>query len=404
MSEDIVAAEGIFDPERHQALAGMPWDASLARAAIGEIVADFVASRRADGSWPTHLLDGGELPGNERHWTSYFGAAGAVSSLRILGAAGYDAPDFSSSLVEIADAYRKQPDRELETGLQMGEIGILAPAVLANPASRLLGDRMEHAMDETLGHPAREITSGETGALHAALTLFRATGHERWERQAERLARSLVDSWEERANGHWHWTSHVFGFQRSYYGACHGVAGNGGALLRALEFLPELDAETIVRRVTRTLVGGALEEGEGLNWPVSEDASGTRRLVQWCHGAPGVVTALAAAPPMEELDRLLLGAGELVWKAGPLRKGPSLCHGTAGNGYALLGLVQRTGDASWLDRARAFAMHGIRQRQRARSRYGQGRFTLWTGDGGLAVFLSHCLEPERMAFPGLELL
>ncbi|MBW2242737.1 MAG: LanC-like protein [Deltaproteobacteria bacterium] len=404
MSEDVPDPEGVFDPERHQPLAGGPWDAALARTAIDEIVADFVTSRRADGSWPTHLLDGGELPGNERHWTSYFGAAGAVSSLRILRAAGYDAPDLSSSLVEIADAYRKEPDRELETGLQMGEIGILAPAVLADPSDRPLGDRLERAMEGILGHPAREITSGETGALHAALTLFRATADPRWQRQSERLARSLVQSWEERANGHWHWTSHVFGFQRSYYGACHGVAGNGGALLRALEFLPELDAETIVRRVARTLLGGALEEGEGLNWPVSEDASGTRRLVQWCHGAPGVVTALAKAPPMQELDCLLLRAGEFVWKAGPLRKGPGLCHGTAGNGYAFLGLAQRTGEARWLDRARVFAMHGVRQRRRARARYGQGRFTLWSGDGGLAVFLSHCLEPERTAFPGLELL
>ncbi|MCP3984806.1 MAG: hypothetical protein GY723_10485, partial [bacterium] len=370
---------------------------------------DFAAARREDGSWPTHLLDGGELPGNERHWTSYFGAAGAVCSLRILAAAGYDAPDFSSSLVAVADSYRKQPDRDFEIGLQMGEIGILAPAVLADPADGALGRRLEHAMNAIQAHPAREITSGETGALHAALTLFRATSDERWRSHSERLANSLAASWEERANGDWLWTSHVFGIQRSYYGACHGVAGNAGALLRAQEFLPELDAETIVRRVTRTLVGGALDERGEWNWPVSRDASGTRRLVQWCHGAPGVVAALAAAPmaaapDSEELGRLLVRAGELVWRAGPLRKGPGLCHGTAGNGYAFLGLALRTGDDLWLDRARRFAMHAIRQRKRARVRYGQGRYTLWSGDGGLAVFLIHCLEPERTAFPGLELL
>jgi len=38
-----------------------------------------------------------------------------------------------------------------------------------------------------------------------------------------------------------------------------------------------------------------------------------------------------------------------------------LCHGTGGNGYAFLKLYRRTGDAQWLDRARAFAMRGIEQ-------------------------------------------
>jgi len=49
-------------------------------------------------------------------------------------------------------------------------------------------------------------------------------------------------------------------------------------------------------------------------------------------------------------------------------------------------------------------MHAIGQRQRMRERVGQGRYTLWTGDGGLAVYLHHCLNPEQTAFPGLELL
>jgi hypothetical protein len=35
---------------------------------------------------------------------------------------------------------------------------------------------------------------------------------------------------------------------------------------------------------------------------------------------------------------LALGGGELTWRAGPLRKGAGLCHGTAGNGFAFLRL------------------------------------------------------------------
>jgi Lanthionine synthetase C-like protein len=91
-------------------------------------------------------------------------------------------------------------------------------------------------------------------------------------------------------------------------------------------------------------------------------------------------------------EELAVAGGELVWQAGPLVKGANLCHGTAGNGYAFLALFARTGDERWLARARAFAMHSIEQVDRARSTYGQGRYTLWTGDPGTAVYLADCLD------------
>ncbi|HET7045946.1 MAG TPA: lanthionine synthetase LanC family protein [Gaiellaceae bacterium] len=64
-----------------------------------------------------------------------------------------------------------------------------------------------------------------------------------------------------------------------------------------------------------------------------------------------------------------------------------LCHGTAGNGCAFLALHARTGDDLWLERARAFAMHALGQVERAEPRY-----SLWTGDVGVALYLRACLE------------
>ena len=127
--------------------------------------------------------------------------------------------------------------------------------------------------------------------------------------------------------------------------------------------------------------------------------------MQWCHGAPGVVTALADFPPQRSpaMEALLIGAGHAIWKAGPLSKGHGLCHGTAGTGYALLKLYRRTGDPLWLDRARAFAAHAIAQRARMRQEYGRGRHTLWTGDPGPAVYAWHCLEGTA-ALPALDIL
>ena len=128
-------------------------------------------------------------------------------------------------------------------------------------------------------------------------------------------------------------------------------------------------------------------------------------LVQWCHGAPGIVTALADFPPglSAELDALLVGAGHAIWQAGPLTKGPGLCHGTAGNGCAFLTLHQRTGDALWLARARAFAMHALGQCERIREQHAQGRYSLWTGDAGLAVTLWQCIVGSA-GLPTLDVL
>jgi hypothetical protein len=115
-------------------------------------------------------------------------------------------------------------------------------------------------------------------------------------------------------------------------------------------------------------------------------------LCQHCHGAPGMVTTFADAPftPSAELEDLLL-EGAFTWAAGPLAKGSNLCHGTGGNGYAFLKLYRRTSDAVWLERARAFAMTAIAQCREARGQLGCGRYSLWTGDVGLAVYLWDCL-------------
>jgi hypothetical protein len=93
-----------------------------------------------------------------------------------------------------------------------------------------------------------------------------------------------------------------------------------------------------------------------------------------------------------EWDAMLIGAGHAICKAGPLSKGYGLCHGTSGNGYAFLKLYRRTRNSLWLERARSFAMHSMVQMGRMRERYGRGRYTLWAGDPGLAVYLFHCLD------------
>jgi lantibiotic modifying enzyme len=146
-----------------------------------------------------------------------------------------------------------------------------------------------------------------------------------------------------------------------------------------------------------------LEDGCA-QWPPTLEPSRSPQAIrtQWCHGAPGIVTSLAAlAPGDERLTELLLAGGQLTWRAGPLTKGTNLCHGTAGNGYAFLKLFERTGDERWLERARAFAMHAIEQVERATAQHGRGRHALMTGDIGTALYLNGCVTADA-AFPTLD--
>ncbi len=55
----------------------------------------------------------------------------------------------------------------------------------------------------------------------------------------------------------------------------------------------------------------------------------------------------------------------------------------------------------WLERARRFAMHAIEQVDRERSSLGRGRYTLFTGDVGVALYLRACLEVDP-EFPILD--
>ena len=126
-------------------------------------------------------------------------------------------------------------------------------------------------------------------------------------------------------------------------------------------------------------------------------------FVQHCNGAPGIINCMAEFPDDRRCDvhDLLQRAGALVWDAGPTIKMPVLCHGAAGSGYAFLKLHARTGDDEWLDRARRFAMHAIGQCDRALAKYGQRKFSLWTGDLGLAIYLWDCVRGAAK-FPTLD--
>ena len=68
-------------------------------------------------------------------------------------------------------------------------------------------------------------------------------------------------------------------------------------------------------------------------------------------------------------------------------------------GYAFLKVFEQTGDERWLDHARRFAMHALEQGQRR----GHGRYSLFTGDVGVALYAADCLE-GRSEIPIFDVL
>jgi hypothetical protein len=155
--------------------------------------------------------------------------------------------------------------------------------------------------------------------------------------------------------------------------------------------------------IVNTVIRTAQWEGNAANWHAQllpEGGNTKGMLMQYCHGAPGFVICLAGLQN-KALDDVLVAWGEANWLAGPLTKGSNLCHGTGGNGYAFLKLYQRTGNPLWLERARAFAMHGIAQTDAAARPHGQMRYSLWTGDIGFAIYLWDCIN-ALARFPTLD--
>jgi hypothetical protein len=369
----------LWRAEEHEALAGRPWDPGLAEQAIRAIVADAEATVD-NGRWPGHPLD--ELREDEVHTSLYLGSAGMIWGLWKLGSS-LDAP---AAIAMALDRYRETPDFGSDAhppSLLVGETGILAAAhhIGAPAADSVRLRELVHANRE---HPTWELLWGSPGSILAA----RACGlSDLWEESAE----LLYARWDPDTDM---WSYELYGDSHPYLGVGHGFAGDVHALRGYV------DDDELRVRVGRVLTRTAAREDGLANWPPIDDSSHESPAalrVQWCHGAPGIVATLGDLMPIE----LAIGGGELTWRAGPLRKGPGLCHGTAGNGYAFLHLHELTGDPLWLERARRFGMHAIEQVERARAQYGRGRYTLWTGDIGTAVYLRSCIDVDPR-FPTLD--
>ncbi|QDS68127.1 hypothetical protein FKW77_010255 [Venturia effusa] len=118
---------------------------------------------------------------------------------------------------------------------------------------------------------------------------------------------------------------------KAYLGAVHGMIGIiTQVVLTDSSLAPKLEADL------SALLSYQYDSG---NWP-SSIPPGRDRLVQVCHGAPGVISSLLSIkrffPKLEEkIDRRIKKGRECIKERGLLTKEACLCHGVSGNALAL---------------------------------------------------------------------
>jgi lanthionine synthetase-like protein len=206
---------------------------------------------------------------------------------------------------------------------------ILAPA---RPARQSSAEGMDVDADAASLDPfPSDLLSGRAGTLY----LLRLIRH--WVPHSAPLVELYIVHLTERIlatddDGHGNW---LFSGER-YIGAAHGDIGIITQLIVTTPPLaPRLESKL------ESLLDLQLPDG---NWPSTvpygpDDASPQKPkadLIQWCHGAPGVILSLLSLRPFfpklwDKIDITIEKGRQLTWEKGLLRKEPSLCHGILGN-------------------------------------------------------------------------
>jgi Lanthionine synthetase C-like protein len=367
----------LYDPGAFEPLTDEPWDEARVRDGIAALVADADAAFDPDALWPAHEWDGWQAALPMKNL--YVGAAGVIWALDDLRRRGFAETtlDLPAAALRALERWRAEPDYMAgealpdppEAALLTGEAGILLVACgLGHP----LEDDLRSRIRANLANEAEDLMWGTPGTLVAAAAMG-------W----DDLALESADALASRRDADGLWTQRLWDTSFRGIGTVHGLAGNVRALLQVDD--PRNEA---LRTESAAALSRAATREDGLaNW------SGEGKL-QWCASAPGVVSV--ARDYLDE--ELLLAGAELVWRAGApgAEKGHGICHGTSGNGFALLAAFDRTQDELWLERARCFAVHALAQVARL-----PGRYSLFTGGAGTALFAAACVGADAR-YPVLE--
>ncbi|KAJ9449264.1 LanC-like protein 3-like protein [Diplonema papillatum] len=370
--------------------------------------------------------DEGLLNKNTRGNNIYTGTAGVSLALdRLLCKVGSD--KVSASVLSQAEATRTRLLRELEASGSLHRL----PSYLEGEAGRLSLLATVHARQgdtakaeaatnallslapDVLSMPPGEceLLYGRAGYLHALHRVqpvlpphFRARHHEIVVRVIRQVAESGTSTSHELKRSGESVPSLAFRWHdKMYFGAAHGIVG---ILYTLLDFpsdvLTEANAAlpSALRSSVAELASCGSEDG---NYPPSLGKK--PRLVQFCHGATGFAMLFCKAWRVygdETYLQAAVRASECV-KRNTHSKGVGLCHGIAGNAYALLHCYAATKQARWLQHAVHLALFMCQEFRRC-YQWSDRPFSLYEGIAGMLVLLADMLsDPSAAAFPGFDL-
>lgn len=195
-----------------------------------------------------------------------------------------------------------------------------------------------------------------------------------------------------------------------YLGAAHGISSIYHMLLESPWFSATQSGQSLAADKLHDIRASIdyfvqLQDEDG-NFPVTLESvkphRKEKRLVHWCHGAPGAIYLLIKSYLIFRDERYLYAARkcvELVWQKGLLYKGPGICHGVAGNGYVFLVMYRLTGEPVYLYRAGRFMEFLTNDEFLQKARTPDRPFSLYEGLAGTVCYLIDLLNPQKAEFP-----
>ena len=355
-------------PEGHEPLRDEPWDERRVRAAIAGVVAATEAALPSDGCGPRTSATRTSRSRRTRTrastsvrpaWRGRSAGSGAPSTWRPwYGARTPGGPSYPRTVA----------------GRHVRRVGLPADPRL-RPARR--GRVLER------GEPDDEWVWGAPGTMLAA-----------------EAVPGCEDAWRASADALWRrgrarWRQHLPTRVDRVLGAAHGFVGNVRALAGRPDLLGAEHIAELEERTVNVLRAEALRDGDLANWPRS-----TGDRIQ--RSAGPVVPRCARRDHLDRgtdtRQRHPHGPARRRRRADvdrrPAQQGRQPLPRHGGQRLGVPQALEAHRRRPWLARARAFAMHALGQ-------VDGGRFSLWTGDLGIALYLQACLDGDD-GFPTID--
>ncbi|XP_058119525.1 lanC-like protein 3 homolog [Anopheles ziemanni] len=326
---------------------------------------------------------------------------------------------YISHAKELASALPKASSSKSRVAFLCGNAGIAAvSAVISYDMGK--EQILQKDIDEFLkGYPAcakpdasiaDEVLVGRAGYLHGVYWLNQCIEPKPIQRNViEDICEALLKRGRTYAKAIKHTSPLMYEYHgKEYLGAAHGVSAILHALLDSPWFCENetghynisTSRQADIKNTLDSILSLLTKDGD---LPTRFDSD--RMLVHWCHGSGGAIYLFAKAYLIYKEEKYLKACRKLadrIWQRGLLRKGPKICHGVCGNGYAFLLMYRLTLEKLYLYRAARFVEFLTTDIFSKHLLTPDRPFSLYEGLAGAVCYLVDVLDPLSASFPFMD--